>query len=35
LDPSYETCLIFTFSDFKLHKEGSLSFNKSGTNERT
>lgn len=35
LDKPSVNCLIFTFSDFKLHKEENSTFNKSGTTERT
>jgi hypothetical protein len=35
MDNPYERGFSCTLSDFKLHKEVSLSFNKSGINERT
>lgn len=35
MDNPYESGFICTLSDFKLHKEVSLSFSKSGISERT
>lgn len=35
LEKQYESCFISTVNDFKLRKEWNLTFNKSGTKERT